>query len=66
MDDLCAYQTSSPPARGFAEVAMPGARDFRVRAKRLEKGIPVDLQTWQQINETAQRLNVAVSEPRSR
>ena len=60
MDDLCTYETSSSTAHGFNEVVMPGAYDFRTRAKRLADGIPVDTQTWRQIAETAQRLNVAV------
>ena len=63
MDDLCAYQASSRPARGSVEVVMPGAYDFRTRAKRLREGIPVDPQTWRQIAEAARRLNVPIPDP---
>ena len=60
MDDLCTYQTSSLAAHGYSEVVMPGAYDFRMRAKRIVEGIPVAPQTWQQITDTARRLNVNV------
>lgn len=60
MDDLCAYQTSAATSQGFNEVVMPGTYDFRTRAGRLAEGIPVDDTTWQQIQETAERLGVAI------
>jgi len=60
MDDLSAYMTSSPPAPGFNEVIMPAALDFRTRETRLKSGVPLDEETWRQIEDTARRLGVSV------
>ena len=60
MDDLCAYQTGSPPSPGYSEVHMPGALDFRTKEKRMVEGIPVAEETWQQIEMIAKRLKVKI------
>jgi LDH2 family malate/lactate/ureidoglycolate dehydrogenase len=57
-DDLSAYVKSSPPAEGTGEVLMPGEREFRTRAARLQEGIPVDDTTWDAICGHAARLGV--------
>jgi LDH2 family malate/lactate/ureidoglycolate dehydrogenase len=42
---------------------MPGARDFRIRRRRLVEGIPLPEATWRDIGECAERLGVSVSPP---
>ncbi|HET6487645.1 MAG TPA: Ldh family oxidoreductase [Spirochaetia bacterium] len=60
VDELCAYVTSSRPAPGHREVVVPGALDFRTRARRLEEGIPVAEGTWREIERVAGRLSVTL------
>ena len=52
------FVKSSPPAEGFAEVALPGELDFRLKRKRLETGIPLDDRTWEAIRTAAEGVGV--------
>ncbi len=58
VDELSTYVTSSKPAPGHQEVVVPGALDFRTRAKRLAEGIPVAEQTWREIERAGERVGV--------
>ncbi len=48
-----------PPAPGFERVEVPGERERRLRAERLEKGIPLPAETVAELNDTAAALGVA-------
>jgi uncharacterized oxidoreductase len=60
MDDLAAYVGSSRPAPGSREVVLPGALDFRTRQLRLQTGVPLDEETWGQLEATARQLGVPI------
>jgi uncharacterized oxidoreductase len=61
--EMVAYMKSAPPAPGFEEVMLPGEIDFRIATERQRDGIPIDPITWQQIQETADALQVRIREP---
>jgi uncharacterized oxidoreductase len=56
--DLCAWVKSSPAAAGVAEVLVPGEPEARSEAARRAHGIPVEDETWRQIEEIAAELRV--------
>jgi uncharacterized oxidoreductase len=56
VDSLARHVKSSPAAPGFAEVFVPGEIEARLRAERVESGIPVDPGTWRTILDTAATL----------
>ena len=41
-------------------IRLPGDRSRRVRAERLERGVPVREGTWRELGELAKHLGVAV------
>ena len=49
----------SPPGPGFDRVRIAGEPEREYRAKREREGIPVDLETWNEIRAAAQKLGVA-------
>ena len=55
---LFEYVKSSPTAPGFNETVIPGERSFRERRKRLEEGIFIEDETWQQIMDTRRSLGL--------
>ncbi len=56
--DLVAFVKSSPPASGVSEVLVPGEPEARAERERGAGGIPVEDETWRQIEEIAAELNV--------
>ncbi len=56
--DLVAFVTSSEPAPGVPAVMVPGEPEARSTAERLATGIPVEGETWGQIEELAAELGV--------
>jgi len=54
-----AWVTGSPPQPGVSHVQLAGEPERRMHATRTRHGIPVDAQTWQDIVQVAQSLNVA-------
>ena len=60
VEKLVTFMKCSPPAPGFDEILMPGEIESRQKQHRLREGIPVDDETWRQIQETA--ANVGISE----
>jgi len=58
VDGLIEYVKSSPKMQGFDEIFFPGEVEAKERKKRLEKGIFVEDQTWDQIVKSAQDLNL--------
>ena len=61
VDNMCAYQMSSPPAKGFKEVVVPGLYDFRSREARLANGIPISENVWKLVVESASQVGVVVT-----
>jgi uncharacterized oxidoreductase len=62
MDDLVSYMKSTPPMPEFQEVMMPGEVELKTLAERQENGIPIEPVTWEQIQETAKKLQVEIAE----
>lgn len=60
IDKLVTFMKCSQLAPGFDEVLMPGEIESRQKQQRLSEGIPVDDETWRQIQETA--ANVGISQ----
>lgn len=56
--DLVGWVKSSPPAAGTAEVLVPGEPEARSAAARRAHGIPVEDETWRQIEIIAAELSV--------
>jgi hydroxycarboxylate dehydrogenase B len=58
--DLVAFVKSSEPAPGVAGVQVPGEPEARSEAERGARGIPVEDETWRQIEEIAAELGVSL------
>jgi uncharacterized oxidoreductase len=56
--DLVGFVKSAKPAAGVSEVLVPGEPEARAERERGAGGIPVDAETWRQIEEIAAELNV--------
>jgi len=52
---------STPPAKGFQKVMVPGEMEYSVREKRLREGVPVDGEVWKRIEDVARELNLTLS-----
>ena len=59
VDELVTYVKSSPLAPGFDEILVPGEVELRQEKRRLREGIPLDDETWRQIQETAAALGIS-------
>jgi uncharacterized oxidoreductase len=49
---------NSPAAPGFDKVRLAGEPELEMRARRLERGIPVDATTWREIHAAGAKLGV--------
>ncbi len=58
VDGLVAHVKASPTAPGFDEILVPGEIEARQTEQRLREGIPIDDETWRQIQETAAEVGV--------
>ena len=54
------YVKSSKPAEGMDEVLVPGEPEARTRARRLAEGVPLQVDTWDNLRSFAQDLGVRV------
>ena len=61
VDELVGYVKSSPLAPGFDEILVPGEIEARREQQRSEDGIPLDDETWRQLQETAAALGISVT-----
>ena len=59
VDELVAHVKSSPLAPGFDEILAPGEIELRTEQRRLQEGIPIDDETWRQIQETAAEVGIS-------
>ncbi len=55
---LFGWVKSAPLAQGAAEILVPGEPEARLEAERRRQGIPIEDETWAQIQATAQELGV--------
>lgn len=60
VNNLIEFVKSSKLAPGFDEILIPGEPEMRVEQERSKDGIFVDDETWRQIKEIAQELDVEV------
>ena len=58
VDGLVAHVKASPTAPGFEEILTPGEIEARQTELRLRDGIPIDDETWRQIQETAAEVGI--------
>jgi uncharacterized oxidoreductase len=58
VDGLVSHVKASPTAPGFDEILTPGEIEARQTARRLREGIPIDDETWRQIQETAAEVGI--------
>ena len=56
--DLVQWVKSASPASGVSEVLVPGEPEARSEAQRRAHGVPVEAETWRQIEEIAAELGV--------
>jgi len=56
--ELVGFVKSSEPAAGVAEVLVPGEPEARSERERRASGIPVEDETWRQVEEIAAELKV--------
>lgn len=59
VDGLIAHVKASPTAPGFDEILAPGEIEARQTERRQNEGIPVDDETWRQIQETAAEVGIS-------
>ena len=58
VDGLVAHVKAAPTAPGFDEILTPGEIEARHTERRLREGIPLDDETWRQIQETAAEVGI--------
>jgi uncharacterized oxidoreductase len=58
VDELVGWVKSADPAPGVQEVLVPGEPEARAERERRQHGIPVEEETWRQIQEIAADLGV--------
>src|SRR5262249_7051070 len=59
VSELVSFVKSSEPAPGAGEVLIPGEPEARMERERGARGIPVEDETWRQIEAIAKELGVA-------
>jgi uncharacterized oxidoreductase len=60
IDNLLAYVKSAPTAPGVKAIMYPGEPEAMEQQRREREGIPLEEQTWQQIQALAQELGIAM------
>ncbi|MXY26939.1 Ldh family oxidoreductase [Candidatus Poribacteria bacterium] len=58
VDGLVDHVKAAPTAPGFEEILTPGEIEARQTEDRLREGIPIDDETWRQIQETAAEVGI--------
>jgi LDH2 family malate/lactate/ureidoglycolate dehydrogenase len=60
VESVADRMSSTPPAKGFERVLVPGEPESSTREDRQKNGVPVAERTWEQIQETAKSVGVTV------
>jgi LDH2 family malate/lactate/ureidoglycolate dehydrogenase len=63
MEFLITTVKTARPAQGYDEVMVAGDPEWRMEARRLQEGIPLDASVWQRLGELAQELGIPLPEP---
>jgi LDH2 family malate/lactate/ureidoglycolate dehydrogenase len=50
VEDFSEFLLATPPAEGFTEILYPGQLEERTKAERERSGVPVDDQSWTELN----------------
>ncbi len=58
-EQVAALMAATPPRPGVERVLLPGEPEQITAAERLERGIPIDDNTWQQLRAAGEALGVA-------
>lgn len=58
LDRLMQWTTASPPIEAGGAVLLPGEMEDRTRAERRTNGIPIDPETWSQLERAAESVKV--------
>ena len=58
MESFVAWHTGSPPADGVAKVKIAGEPEREWKKQRLDQGIPVDPNTWQEIVDAGAKVGL--------
>jgi uncharacterized oxidoreductase len=58
VEGLVTHVKASPLASGFDQILTPGEIEARQTERRLREGIPLDDETWRQIQETATQVGL--------
>jgi LDH2 family malate/lactate/ureidoglycolate dehydrogenase len=59
VEELVAHAKALKPARGFAEVILPGERARKIEARQLKEGVEIDEPTWEQLRKFAEEVGVS-------
>ncbi|MEE3232958.1 MAG: Ldh family oxidoreductase [Candidatus Latescibacterota bacterium] len=62
MSETVEYMKSSIPVEGVEEVMVPGELEFQTKIEREKTGIPVDPETWKQIEELCKKFSISIEE----
>jgi len=62
VERLAGWTKASPPIEPGGAVLLPGEPELHTQAERLDRGIPLDGETLQQLRATAQRLGVSLAD----
>lgn len=60
VDDFFKVIGSTPPAKGFQRVVVPGEIEYDIRERRLKEGIPIDLEIWRRIEDVTNELGISI------
>ena len=64
VDEFIAYVTSSKPKPGIERILLPGEPERVTEEARRRDGIPLDEETWRQVNQVAAELGVEIAPAR--
>ena len=62
LDRLIRWTTASPPIEPGGSVLLPGQIEDKTRAERRKNGIPVDPETWSQLEEAARKVGIKAAD----
>jgi LDH2 family malate/lactate/ureidoglycolate dehydrogenase len=55
---------AAPPAAGFERVVVPGTPEEECERRRLDEGIPIEIEVWRELTEAARTVGVELTTPR--
>jgi LDH2 family malate/lactate/ureidoglycolate dehydrogenase len=61
VDEIIREIKSCPPALGYTEVLIPGEIEYRIEQKRSKEGIPLDEETWKNLEKLCQKFGLKIN-----